>query len=106
MSASKVDIVSNLTFLSMTGPTLSNADAKAMRAHTTRANFRRRRLRLVREYADEKECAARIESQQAEGPDQITDHNQAVDIQLTVFSHPGLDQRLNRKDAFLVDHCA
>jgi hypothetical protein len=44
----------DLTFVSMTGPTLNDSSAKAMRAHTTRANFRKRRHRLVQEYLDQK----------------------------------------------------
>ncbi|KAK5089758.1 hypothetical protein LTR70_006600 [Exophiala xenobiotica] len=104
MSANKVDFVPNLTFVTITGPTLGNINAKAMRAHTTRANFTRRRLRLVREYADQKACAAHVEPHQAKEDDQTTDRNQAVDIQLPVFSHPSLDQRLNGKDAFLINH--
>lgn len=106
MSANKVGFVPNLTFVSITGPTLDNISGKAMRAHTTRANFTRRRLRLVREYADQKECAARVELLQVEEDDQTTDRNQVVDIQRPIFSHPGLDRKLNGKDVFLINHCA
>lgn len=105
MSTNKVDFVPNLTFVTITGPTLGNINAKAMRAHTTKANFTRRRLRLVREYADQKACAAHVEPHQVDEDDQTTDRNQGVDIQLPVFSHPGLDQRLNGKDAFLINNC-
>ncbi|KPI34551.1 uncharacterized protein AB675_7403 [Cyphellophora attinorum] len=48
----------DLTFVSMTGPTLNESSAKAMRAHTTRANFRKRRHRLVQEYLDQKAKSA------------------------------------------------
>ena len=106
MSANKVGFVPNLTFVSITGPTLDIISAKAMRAHTTRANFARRRLRLVREYADQKECAARVEPQQVEEDGQTTDRNQEADIQLPIFSHPGLDRNLNGKDVFLINYCA
>lgn len=106
MSANKVDKVPNLTFVSMTGPRLDNISTKAMRAHTTRANFARRRGRLVREYADQKERAARVEALQVEKPGQTADHDQVVDLWLPIFNHHGLDQKLNKKDAFLINNCA
>jgi hypothetical protein len=106
MSANRVGFVPNLTFVSITGPTLDHISAKAMRAHTTRANFARRRLRLVREYAAQKECASRIEPLQVEEDGQTTDRDQVVDIQLPIFSHPGLDRKLNSKDAFFINYCA
>jgi hypothetical protein len=102
MSA-KAGFVPNLTFVSMSGPTLDNVSAKAMRAHTTKANFARRRQRLVREYAEQKERDARVGPVQVEDDSQTTCHHQVVDIQL---SHPGLDQRLNGEDTFLINHCA
>ncbi|RDW73579.1 hypothetical protein BP6252_07486 [Coleophoma cylindrospora] len=104
MLANEVGFVPNLTFVSMTGPTLDNSSAKAMRAHTTRANFARRRLRLVREYSDLKDCAPRVEPPQVEEDGQTTDHDQVVDIQLPIFSHPGLDTKLNGIDAFFINH--
>lgn len=106
MSASKVGIVPNLTFVSITGPTLDNISAKAMRAHTTRANFARRRRRLVREYADQKECATRVEPRQVEKDGQTRDCDQVVDVQLPIFSHPHLDRKLNGRDAFFISHRA
>lgn len=105
MSANKVGSVPNLTFVSMTGPTLDDTSAKAMRAHTTRANFARRRRRLVREYADQKKRAACVQPLQVEEDCQTTDWNQVVDTQFPIFSHPGLGQKLNEHDAFLIDHC-
>jgi len=106
MSANKAVFVPNLTFVSITGPTLDNTSAKAMRAHTTRANFARRRRRMVREYADRKECATCVKPLQVEEDGQIIDFDQAVDIQLPIFNHPGLDRKLNIKDAFFINHCA
>ncbi|KAJ9644239.1 hypothetical protein H2204_001590 [Knufia peltigerae] len=47
MSANQVAFAPRLTFVSTTGPTLDHDSAKARRAHTTRANFARRRQRLV-----------------------------------------------------------
>ncbi|RDL35887.1 uncharacterized protein BP5553_06499 [Venustampulla echinocandica] len=104
MSVNKVGFVPNLTFVSITGPTLDNIRAKAVGAHTTRANFTRRRLRLVREYAAQKECAASVEPLQVEEDGQTTNRDQIVDIQLPIFSHPGLDQKLNPKEAFFINH--
>lgn len=90
----------------MTGSTLDNTNAKAVRAHTTRANFTRRRRRLVREHVERKEYAALIKTRQIGADEQTTGRNQAVDVQLPIFSHPSLNQKLNGKDAFLIDHCA
>ncbi|KAK2767464.1 hypothetical protein FQN54_003620 [Arachnomyces sp. PD_36] len=104
MSTNKVDFAPNLTFVSITGPTLDNASAKAMRVHTTRANFARRRQRLVREYADQKESTARAQPRQAEEDYQTMGRNQVVKIRLPVLSHPGLDRKLNNNDAFFINH--
>lgn len=96
----------DLTFVSITGPTLDKVNAKAMRAHTTRANFARRRRRLVRDYADQKENAARVNSLRVGADGLNTDRGLVVHIQYPIFSHPGLDYRLNKKDAFFIHHCA
>lgn len=105
MSVNKMGSVPDLTFVSINGPTLDKVNAKAMRAHTTRANFARRRRRLVRDYADQKENVARVKSLRI-GEDILkTDHGLVVDIQHPIFSHPGLDYKLNRKDAFFIHHC-
>ena len=77
-----------------------------MRAHTTRANFARRRRRLVREYAERKECAPRVEPVQVKGDGQITTRDQVINIQLPIFSYPGWDRILNGKDAFFINHRA
>lgn len=37
-------------FVSMSGPTLDTFSSKAVRAHTTKANFAKRRRRLVQEH--------------------------------------------------------
>ncbi|KAI7779304.1 hypothetical protein LA080_000975 [Diaporthe eres] len=94
----------DLTFVSITGTTLDKVNAKAMRAHTTRANFARRRRRLERDYAEQKESAARFGSLRVgeDGPN--TGRGLVVDIQHPIFSHPGLGYRLNRKDAFFIHH--
>lgn len=105
MSANEVDFGSNLTFVSTTGPTLDNASARIIRAHITRANFARRRQRLVREYTDQRDHAVRLESLQAKGDGQATDRDRLVDIQLPSSSLLGLEQNLNRNDAFFINHC-
>ena len=99
--------MSNLTFVSITGPTLDKAGARVRRAHTTRTNFAQRRRRLVRDYADQKECAARSKSSQVE-EDGLTANGDLVrDIRHPIAPYPGLeDRRLNRKDAFFINHCA
>lgn len=105
MSANKMDSVPDLTFVSITGPALDKVSAKAMRAHITRANFARRRRRLVRDYAEEKECASRSKPLRINKDVLDTDRGLVVDIRLPMLSHPGLDRRLNRKDAFFIDYC-
>lgn len=102
----KMGSAADLTFVSITGPILDKVNAKAMRAHTTRANFARRRRRLVRDYADQKESAARIGSLRIREDGLNTDRGLVIDIQHPIFSHPGLNYRLNRKDAFFIHHCA
>lgn len=105
MSANKMDSVPDLTFVSITGPALDKVSAKAMRAHTTRANFARRRRRLVRDYAEKKECASRSKPPQVKEHGPNTDRGLVVDIRLPMLSHPGLDRTLNRKDAFFIEYC-
>lgn len=108
MSANGVALVPNLTFVSTAGPTLDHASAKAMRAHITRANFARRRRRLVREYAEQREHTVCLKPRQVKGDSharQVTDRGQVVNIQSPILSLPGLDQRLNRADAFFIIHC-
>ena len=100
-----MDFVPNLTFVSTTVPQLGTANTKAVRAHITRANFTRRRRRLVRDYADQKERARRTRAVPVEEDDQIVDRDQAVYIQLPMFIYPGLDQKLNGKDASLINYC-
>lgn len=106
VSINEMGSAPDLTFVSITGPTLDRVNAKAMRAHTTRANFARRRRRLVRDYAVHKESSAREDSLKVEQDALRTDRGREVDIRLFIFSHPALDPRLNRKDAFFIHHCA
>lgn len=77
-----------------------------MRAHTTRANFARRRRRLVRKYVDYKESTAHLQPLQTEEDGQFTDRNQAVEIPRPIFRHSRLNSKLNGNDAFLINHCA
>lgn len=105
MPANKMDSVPDLTFVSITGPALDKVGAKAMRAHITRANFARRRRRLVRDYAEKKECASHPNPLQVKQDGLDTDRSLVVDIRLPMLSHPGLDRRLNRKDAFFIGYC-
>ena len=98
-----MSLVPSLTFVSMTGPRLDNVSAKAMRAHTTKANFARRRRRLVQEYTDKREGAPRLEPLQVDEDDQTTDHDQAAHTQTPAFGRPG---KLNRNDAFFINKCA
>lgn len=105
MPASKMDSGSPLTFVSISGPTLDRASAKAMRAHTTRANFARRRRRLVLEYTGGKKKPAHAGPLQVEKHGLDTERGLALHFGFPVSGHPGLDQRLNRKDAFFINNC-
>lgn len=105
MSANDVERGPNWSFVSMTGPTLDNISAKTMRAHTTRANFARRRLRLMREYAAQKE-RPHPQTQQPNRDVQTPFTNRPLDTRLLVMSRPGLDQALNHQDDFFITHCA
>ncbi|KAK6381688.1 hypothetical protein LTS17_004747 [Exophiala oligosperma] len=102
MSANQVAFAPRLTFVSTTGPTLDHDSAKARRAHTTRANFARRRQRLVSEYAAQKQK----EHHTSLTPLQADEHAvQAVRCsQLPFLSHPGLDRILRGNDAFFINH--
>lgn len=104
--ASKMGLASNLTFVSITGPTLDKRSAKAMRAHVTKANFARRRRRLVQDHVAQKECTACAKRLKRDEHGIDKDDNLAVDVQLPILGHPGLDQQLNRTDAFYIHHCA
>lgn len=106
MSANKMGTVPNLTFVSISGPGLDKANAKAMRAHVTRANFARRRRRLVQDYADKNERAAYLKPVQVEQDGLGPDLGAVVNTRLPMLSHPGLDRRLHGKDAFFINHCA
>jgi len=90
MYASKVGHVPDFTFVSIPGPALDNASAKAARAHITRANFARRRRRVVREYTDSKNYTAHEQPLAADEIVQTTDENQAAYVQPLVFRRPGL----------------
>lgn len=94
------------TFVSINGPTLDKVHAKAMRAHTTRVNFARRRRRLVLDYSDQKESLARVHALRVEQDGLNTDRDLTVHSRLPILSHPGLDRKLNRKDAFFIQNCA
>ncbi|KAK2613113.1 hypothetical protein N8I77_000042 [Diaporthe amygdali] len=100
MSDRKAGSVPDLTFVSITGPALDKVSAKAMRAHTTRANFARRRRRLVHEYADRKESTARVELLQVEEAGLTINRDPSVDVQLPILSRPHLDS----KDAFFIHY--
>lgn len=106
MSASKMGSVPELMFVSITGPALDKASAKAMRAHVTRANFARRRRRLVRDYANQKDHAMRLKPAHVEQDDLNKDRGLVIDVRLPMLSHPGVDRRLHGKDAFYISHCA
>lgn len=95
------------TFVSINGPTLDKVNAKAMRAHTTRVNFARRRRRLVRDFADQKEILARVQPLQVEQDGLNTNRDLTVQSRLPILrlSHPGLDRKLNGKDAFFIQNC-
>lgn len=96
MSASTAGSVPNLTFVSMSGPLLDKASAKAMRAHTTKANFARRRQRRVREYA------TRRDRRPGEEDGQSTDRNQAVELQMPISIRPAFACKLDGKDAVMM----
>lgn len=105
MSTDGVIFAPNLTFVSTTGPTLDRASAKAMRAHVTRANFARRRRRLVREHAEQREHTVCLKPRQVKGDGQVTNRGQLVNIQSPILSLQGLDRRLDQADAFFIVHC-
>lgn len=101
-----LDFAPKLTFVSVTGPTLDRVGARAMRAHTTRANFARRRLRLEREYTDQKEKrVTRREPLPVEEDRPNLDHHRIVHVYVPIITHPGLGGKLSAKDVFYTDHC-
>lgn len=102
---SKMGLASHFTFVSITGPTLDKSSAKAMRAHTTKANFARRRRRLVRDHAAQKDNVACVKFVQGEEVGLTTDRGLVVGSRPPLLSHPGVDQQLNRTDALYIQHC-
>lgn len=110
MPSNQVGSVPKLTFVSMNGPTLDVASAKAMRAHTTKTNFARRRRRLVQEFADRKEndSDTGVERSRTEQDGQAKDCGRGSNSRLPIFSHRGLsvNRKLDGKDSFFIDHRA
>lgn len=103
--ANTMGLAPGLTFVSTTGPTLDRGSVKAMRAHTTRVNFARRRRRLVQDYAAQNKSAAKVKYAHAEDVSPSKDRSLVlVDHHPPITSRPGLDQRLNRGDAFYIQH--
>lgn len=101
----------NWMFLSTTGPTLDSASVKAMRAHTTKVNFTRRRLRLVREYTEHKQGVVRVQHSPVKDGGDCYDggqlgRNPGVEVSLPLLNDPDQDRQLSRKDLFFFSHCA
>jgi hypothetical protein len=101
-----VGVVQNLTFVSMTGPTLDVTSAKAMRAHTTKANFARRRRRLVQEYHEQQEKqdhASRVKPVSEVESRELSKPVQPVHIQSLIPKQPSVTRKLKEDDALLID---
>lgn len=92
-------LASELTFVSTTGPTLDQVSAKAMRAHTTRENFRRRRQRLVREYEEHKDRAA------LRKPARPGDQPSTILTPVRMVKQPSFERRLSGENAFMINFC-
>jgi hypothetical protein len=99
----KAHVVPNYTFVSTTGPTLDNVSAKAMRAHTTRANFARRRLRLVREYADQTKPTTHGTPIQNKEDSKQTDREALTPTKTPIVTYPSFGRDLHRTDAFFIN---
>ena len=97
--------VSNLTFILSTGPTLDNVGSKTMRAHTTRANFARRRRRLVIEHNERKKFIADRPNLHAADDSLAVDDGKNVESQLATFTGKPL-QDLDGQDSFFISYCA
>ncbi|KIW13321.1 hypothetical protein PV08_08509 [Exophiala spinifera] len=109
MSVNKTDSTPSLTFVSTTGPTLDHDSAKAVRAHTTRANFARRRQRLVREYAvqKQKDHDTVVKSLQIEvdGSQKVGfESASVVELHPHFLVHPGLDRKPSGNDSFFINY--
>jgi hypothetical protein len=90
-----------LTFVSISGPSLDHDSAKLMRAHTTKANFARRRQQKVQDYAERKERDARGSGRLQQITAQVT----LVDTQLLSPRYLALYQGLGQTDSYFIDHC-
>lgn len=87
-----------LTFISTNGPTLNASSVRAVRAHTTKGNFKTRRQRLVREHI------ARAQQLREDAP--LSDSSGLIYSQPSSSCPSGLCSNLDYKDAFLIDNCA
>ncbi len=105
MGANEAGSDSTLTFVSVSGPTLDKASARAMRAHTTRANFARRRQRQMRAYAERNARAAQNGSAKVEEADQTMGRAKVVTFHLPLAKYRSLGQTLSGKDAFFINRC-
>ena len=97
--------VSNLTFILSNGPALDNVGSKTMRAHTTRANFARRRRRLVIEHNERNKSIADRPNILAVDNNISVDDGKNVKSQLATFTGKPL-QDLDGQDSFFISYCA
>jgi hypothetical protein len=89
-----------LTFVTTTGPVLDYIGCKAVRRHTTKANFKRRRWQMVQSYAKR-----RKHSVAAAGNQPLQSHGSGdaavFDLGLPWFGR----QKLTSEHLFLIEYC-